>query len=230
MKEINLTPFDRLFSIMTKPMVMAAYFGFIVLSFFYLDKPIANYFRGFNPRINLPVLNWITLLGAGSLYLLLFFTLALFFRYIYKVKQWEKTSWFLWFCVLIPSGICLVIKRILGRARPDAWFSHHYYGFYGWHSKNAFLSFPSGHTTTVMGCVFGLCIVFPRFSYGFILAGLAVAATRIFLIQHYLSDVLAGIYLALLGVGLLVWIIKKINLRHTPPAPLAQSSDMRYNA
>ncbi len=207
-----MTPFERLLAIMIKPWVVVSYLGLIILSFLYLDRPIAYYFHGVDLRTNLPVLNWFTKLGLGALYLGPLFFLAVFFRYIHRNREWEVRAWFLWLCVLVPSIICVLLKMALGRARPDLLFSEQLYGFYGWQTHAPFWSFPSGHTTTVMGFVGGLCVLFPLYCYAFLSLGLVVVLSRILLTHHYLSDVMAASYLALLEVGLLLWWLRRRTL------------------
>jgi len=198
-----MSPFDRLLKIMLQPWVAISYIGFIVLSFFYFDKPIAFYFNALALKTKLPLLELITKLGISTVYISLFFLLAMFFRYVYRNKTCEIRSWFIWLCVLVPNLICLVLKVLLGRARPELLFDNQLFGFYGLHFKASFWSFPSGHTTTIMGLVFGLCIVFPRYFYAFLLSGLLLISTRVILTNHYLSDVMATSYLTLLEVGLI---------------------------
>lgn len=213
-----MTAFDRLFAVMIKPWVFMMYVALMVVSFLYIDEPLARYFHGLNLYTNLPFLRWLTHLGLGALYLGPLLALALFFRYVRRNKTWEMRFWFLWFCVVIPSVICVVLKSLLGRARPVLLFDSNLYGFYGWHTKAAYWSFPSGHTSTIMGFVFGLCVLFPRYCYAFILVGLSVVISRVLLTNHYLSDVMAASYLALVEVGLFVhwlrrkqWILKGVS-------------------
>ncbi|KTD21375.1 phosphatase PAP2 family protein [Legionella londiniensis] len=205
-----MTPFQRLFSTLTNPWVATIYWGFIAISFIYFDLPVAKYLHQLDLRHNFPLLNWLTKLGIGGIYFVGFFLLGLFFRYVYPKKQWEYKAWFLWFCVVIPSTICLFLKVTLGRARPGLYFDDQLYGFY-WLQKNApFWSFPSGHTTNIMGLVFGLSIIFPRFGYYFIVPGFCITLTRVLLTHHYLSDVLAAAYLAMLEIGLFyIWLKRK---------------------
>lgn len=198
-----MNPFDRLFAVMVKPWVVIGYLVLIILLIVYLDKPVAYFFQGVNLGNTMPILNWFTKLGLGALYFVPLFILALFFRYIHRNKTWEANAWFLWLCALIPGVICVVLKIILGRARPDLLFSEGFYGFYGLNTHASFWSFPSGHTSTIMGVVFGLSVLIPRYGYAFIALGLAIATSRILLTKHYLSDVLIASYLALLEVGLL---------------------------
>lgn len=207
-----LTPFERLWSFMIKPWVIVAYVGLIILCIFYIDQPVAYYFHDFNFRSTQPILVGITYLGTNKLYIAGLFLLALFFRYVKPHKQVEKRVWFLWLCVVIPNVICTVLKILCGRARPDLLFNEHIYGFFGLKTNSLFWSFPSGHTSTVMGLALGLCILFPYYYAAFILVGLIVVLSRVLLTYHYLSDVLAAGYLALLEVGLIYWWLRgKLN-------------------
>ncbi|KTC84162.1 phosphatase PAP2 family protein [Legionella brunensis] len=204
-----MSPFDRLLAIMTKPGVMIGYVGLIVLSFLYFDKPIAEYFYNFDVRKHLALIGWITKLGLGVLYMSLFFILAVFFRYIRTNREWEARAWFLFMCVVIPNAICVFLKVLFGRARPNLWIHNDLYGFYGLQFHAPFWSFPSGHTTTIMSVVFGLSIVFPRYCYALLLTGITVAMSRVLLTHHYLSDVLVAGYLSLLEIGILLCFLRR---------------------
>jgi membrane-associated phospholipid phosphatase len=208
-EKINPLPFDRLLTVMTKPLSVIIYFSLVILSFFYLDKPLANYFLHLDLGTNLSIISLITKLGLGIFYLPTFFLLILFFRYIRVNPQWEARAQFLFLCVGLPAIICVFLKIILGRARPDMLFVGQLYGFYGFQMNSYFWSLPSGHTTTIMGTVLGLGILFPRYFYALIIAGLTIAFSRVLLFYHYLSDVLIAIYLTLLEIGCLLWLIRR---------------------
>lgn len=203
-----MTPFERLFAVMTKPWVAASYLGLIVLSFIYFDQPIAYYFYSLDLKTKLPILTWITNAGVVGVYFVSLLLLALFFRYIQSNAQWEARAWFLWLCVALPNLICVILKVTFGRARPTLLFSDELYGFYGLQTQAQFWSFPSGHTTTIMGLVFGLSIIFPRYCYAFLVSGFLVALSRVLLTNHFLSDVLTASYLTLLEVGLLLLLLR----------------------
>lgn len=203
-----MSPFDRLLKIMLQPWVALSYIGFVVLSFLYFDKPVAYFFHGLGLKAKIPLLSAVTMVGVGIVYIIGFFLMALFFRFIHRNKEYETRSWFLWLCVLVPNLICLVLKMLHGRARPELLFDSQLYGFYGLHVTRAFWSFPSGHTTTIMGLVFGLCIVFPRHCLAFLLSGFFLILTRVILTQHYLSDVMTTAYITLVEVGLLLLVLR----------------------
>ena len=90
---------------------------------------------------------------------------------------------------LVLSGVLVtVIKRFVGRVRPES------------HLDVVFSeeSFPSGHSTNAFGSAMILSQYFGRRNLFFGLAGL-VAVSRVYLDDHYLSDVVAG---SLLGVAI----------------------------
>jgi len=204
-----MTFFDKLVSIAIKPWSVALFPLGLFLLVLYGDKPISIYFSDLHIQ---HLVYWISKLGLGLFYLVGFLVAALFCRYIYKNKLWEARFWFLWLSTTLTSSVCVVLKILAGRARPDLWFWWKIYGFYGFKLKSLYWSFPSGHTSTIMGVAFGLAILFPRYEIVYMLLGLLVAVTRIILLQHFLSDILAATWLALLEVALLRWFLVKYKL------------------
>lgn len=204
-----MTPFNRLFSVAVKPWFIAGYAALVTLAFLLIDKPLAVYLKGLELGRRLFWLVWITNLGLGGTYFIALLFLALFFRFVMRNPASESAAWFLWLCVTISSGICLGLKIMLGRARPDLWFQDQLYGFYGLHWHAPYWSLPSGHTTTVMAFVFAAGILFPRYAYALMAAGIVIAMSRILLVHHYLSDVLVAGYLAFIEVGLIDFVLRR---------------------
>jgi len=199
----HMASFQRVLNITLNPWFAIVFCTLTTLSFFYVDRPLAYYCHDFDFKTHFPMLNIVTMLGLGSVYILLFLGLALFFRYVRRHRVWEKRCWFLWLCVVVPNAISLVLKVILGRARPELLFEQNLYGFYGFRSNSLFWSCPSGHTTTIMGLVFGLIVLFPKYAYAFLLAALVILMSRIALTAHFLSDIMATSYLVLLEASVL---------------------------
>lgn len=195
--------FERLFNVMTRPWVVVLCGVLIALFVGVIDKPITEAIHAIQPTLPLPGLRLLTFFGLGLLYMVGLAVLALGCRFIFQKKQLEKQIWFLWLCVVVPNCICVLLKIGLGRARPEMWFSQHIHGFCGPHTSSLYWSFPSGHTTTIMGFMFGLCALFPRYCVAFIVFGFMVAGSRVLLTEHYVGDVLFASYLALIEVGLL---------------------------
>lgn len=210
---MKMSPFDRLFIVMSKPLTMILSVMVFTVCFNYVDKPLAEYWYAMDLKHHYAWLSWITMAGLSAIYLIGFLFAALFFRYVRKNSRQEARMWFLWLCVVVSNGICGFLKVILGRARPELWFEQHAYGFYGFHTKSAYWSFPSGHTTTIMAVAFGLCVLFPRFCYAFVSAGCLIALSRVLLVQHYLSDVLIATCLVIVEIGFLCSILNNTRLK-----------------
>lgn len=206
------TPFERLFQSMTRSWVMAMYALVTVLAFMYWDKPIALAVHTLDLGQGVWALKALSWAGLSKAYLLGLPVLALLLRYAFKSIKLAHQIWFLWLCVLIPDLIAMGLKYIFGRARPELLFQDKLYGFQWFKHGHAYHSFPSGHTTTIIGLVLGLMIILPRYRVLCLCLGIAVGISRILLLQHYVSDVLTAAYLALIEV----WILQRV-LQHYAP-------------
>ena len=105
---------------------------------------------------------------------------------------------FYFFAVMAFSGIAVqIVKHVVGRARPylidlDGPFHFDFFSL-----KAVEASFPSGHTTTVFAALAALTLLWPRVGPAFLIVALPVAASRIILGAHYVSDVAGGACLGL---------------------------------
>lgn len=195
---------------MIHPIVVILMLFTLVFLFRTIDIPLATYYKSFY-FFKSQGLHFFTHLGLGMIYMIGFLISYLFFQYVKPNPKWAGRFLFLWLCAVIPSLICLILKVSLGRARPDLFFGEGLYGFYGLSTHSIFWSFPSGHTTTIMGVCFGLWALFPKYWWAFLTLGLTVALSRVLLIQHFLSDVVAASYLACVEIGVFVCLCKKYN-------------------
>jgi undecaprenyl-diphosphatase len=95
-----------------------------------------------------------------------------------------------------------VLKRLIGRERPCAIEPHCWAILL---PPDRF-SFPSGHTITAFAIAFSLGLYYPALLVGLIFCALSVAASRVILGLHYLSDVLVGILIGTaVGVAAFEW-------------------------
>jgi len=92
-------------------------------------------------------------------------------------------------------GIFLTLKRVTGRRRPCAFEPHCWATLL---PPDQF-SFPSGHTITAFAVTGSLAAFYPDLAAGLYFCAVSVAASRILLGMHFLSDVLAGA-----GIGALL--------------------------
>lgn len=87
-------------------------------------------------------------------------------------------------------GICifLSLKKATGRRRPSAFAPHCWATLF---PPDQF-SFPSGHTITAFAVALSLSHFYPALEAGLLFCAVSVAASRILLGMHFLSDVIAG--------------------------------------
>lgn len=182
--------------------------GTVIGSYCFFDQSIATWFYDQDSRQRLFWLYGFTALGQWKLYILLFAGLIAYFRWYKKDSDQEGRIWYLLACVLSVNLVGLILKVILGRARPELFLFDQLFGFYWFKFSGAYWSFPSGHTITSVSLAFGLSVLFPRYRYAFFAVALMVCFSRIALYYHYLSDVLASAYLSVAGVGLVTRILR----------------------
>jgi membrane-associated phospholipid phosphatase len=201
--------FQRMLSLMLKPWAIIMAIVFIALAYFYLDKDIALYCHNHILHERLPILKFITLFGNIRFFLVALPIFALISSYILHKKPLALKAWMLWVMVLFPGIINFILKIAIGRARPIGLIENKLFGFYGPGFEHKFQSFPSGNTETITSLMIGFLILYPKYYYWYFAAIFLVAASRVLLTFHYLSDVLATFYLVVLELGLLFFIVKK---------------------
>ena len=104
---------------------------------------------------------------------------------------------FLFFAVLVAVLAGEVIKWLVGRGRPFVGGNANAFNFAPFTGTEAYASFPSGHAITAFALAFAVAAVWPRARVAMIVYALMIALTRLVLLAHHPSDVVAG---ALIGV------------------------------
>jgi len=94
------------------------------------------------------------------------------------------------------------LKRIIGRERPCSIEPHCWSVLL---PPDRF-SFPSGHAITAFAIATALGLCYPTLLIGLLFCALSVAASRVILGLHYLSDVVAGLAIGILiGIAAFLW-------------------------
>jgi membrane-associated phospholipid phosphatase len=104
---------------------------------------------------------------------------------------------FLFLAVLVPVLAGEVIKWIAGRGRPFVGGEANAFNFVYFAGTEAHASFPSAHAITGFALAFAVSAVWPRARIPMILYAVLIAGSRLVLLAHHPSDVVAG---ALIGV------------------------------
>ena len=106
---------------------------------------------------------------------------------------------YLFFAVLFAVLCSEVLKYIIGRSRPfvggdaNAFYYQHFAG------NPAFESLPSGHATTAFALAFAVSAVWRRMTLFMFVYAVLICVSRIVLLAHHPSDVVAGALTGIVG-------------------------------
>lgn len=181
--------------IITHPLFALLWLTAGILSYHTIDKPLALYLHQFQFTLLHTVAKTIAFLGQGTLYCIIAMITWLLSTFYIKNERIRRIATLFFFALLIPGIASSVLKWLACRARPFDWFDHGLYGFYLFHFKWHLYSFPSGHATTIGSMMMACTILWRRHWPVFLLLALIVATGRLIICAHYLSDIMAGLYL-----------------------------------
>ena len=108
-------------------------------------------------------------------------------------------SGFVFLGVGVPGIISTLLKRLIGRGRPETWTEQMGLAFRTNWSAYDYQSFPSGHATTALAFSVVIAMLWPRLTWPALVFGVLVAMSRVFVGAHYPTDVLAGAVLGTFG-------------------------------
>jgi len=106
---------------------------------------------------------------------------------------------FLFFAVLVPVLAGEVIKWIVGRGRPFAGGKADAFNFAPFAGTEVYASFPSGHAIASFALAFAVSALWPQARAAMIVYAMLIAASRLVLLAHHPSDVVAGALIGIVG-------------------------------
>ena len=158
-----------------------------------------------------PLMNFISLLGKGGIFLILLSIALMFFT---KTRRFG-TAMLLGLAIgaLFTN---LYLKVVIARPRPYADVNGVFYPIWqmmGQHMESD-MSFPSGHTTAAFASMVPVFLVGnKRVSWTALIFAFLMGVSRIYLVVHYPSDVLGGLI-----VGTVAGILAVVIIRFIPEA------------
>ncbi|CAA7621627.1 phosphatase PAP2 family protein [Magnetospirillum sp. UT-4] len=198
--------------------------AFCVLAMVAIDRPLATFLKARVLGDAEGFFRVVTDLGLAELYLvpagLLWLGMA--------VAAWRaagaeaRARWrrmavapaFLFLSIAVSGIISNIIKVSLGRYRPRYYLDQGLYGFEPFNRDWGMNSFPSGHSQAAFAAMTALIVIFPRHAALFLTVAVLVAASRVMITVHYLSDAVAGSWLA---VAIAVLIARAFRARGLEP-------------
>jgi len=177
-----------------------------------MDDSVIYYMQSIGGKPSLDLTMQI-LTEIGSLFYMIIFSMGLFVK-----KRTRRLGLILILSVLAGTIASAYIKESVGQERPKLDFAgapfpipleKDTFSFFGTGTN----SFPSGHATrtTTFALVIGFALSrrFPRGCYLIWAYPILVSVSRVYVLQHYPTDVIGGIILGILVAGL---VSKKLKL------------------
>jgi len=111
------------------------------------------------------------------------------------------------FCaVAVPLAAGELLKWVVGRGRPFVGGKANPFNFAPFEATASHASFPSAHAITAFALAFAVAAAWPRARGVMIAYALVIAATRLVLLAHHPSDVVAGAAIGIMGaLGVRYW-------------------------
>jgi membrane-associated phospholipid phosphatase len=184
--------------------LFAAVVALVVLGIAIVDVPLARWLKQYNETALRDVFGVITHVGVSTYYLITSFVLFVVFmalarRRAPRLRRAAYQALFVFSAIAAAVPVNL-LKIAIGRARPRLLFREDLTGFYPFGLEYDYWSLPSGHAATIVALTMAFYFLWPRYRYLYLAVAVLVCASRVIITAHYFADVVAGAYVAFLGV------------------------------
>jgi membrane-associated phospholipid phosphatase len=106
---------------------------------------------------------------------------------------------FIFLAVLVSVFVAEVLKIIVGRGRPFVGGMANPFNFVPFQGTEAYSSLPSAHAVTAFALAFAVSALWPRLRVFMFTYAIVIALTRLVLLAHHPSDVVAGALVGIVG-------------------------------
>jgi membrane-associated phospholipid phosphatase len=138
---------------------------------------------------------------------------------------------FLFLAVALPGLFVSIVKRLIGRARPYVGGHEDPFHYVPLSWRPEFASMPSGHATTAVAAAIAVGAIWPRTRPVMWIYAVTIMFSRVAVLAHHPSDVIAGAVVALVGTHLLrCWFARRLVFRASDPRAKPAPSMLRIKA
>ncbi len=106
---------------------------------------------------------------------------------------------FVFAAIALPGLFVTIVKRLIGRARPFIGGDADPFRYMPFSWRPDYASLPSGHATNVFAALVAIGLVWPRLRPVMLIYALVIAASRVIVLAHHPSDVIAGAVVGSVG-------------------------------
>lgn len=197
-----------------KPLVLILVACACILSYFFFDLPITKHFEHISSSLKFAAKKISMLIDSDTqetLWPLLFFA----FRFVWKKELLANRFLLLMLSIPITNFVMKLIKMLLGRARPELFFSSEQFGFTFFSTIDPLQSMPSGHACSIGAACGAFACFYPKATLPLVILALLLAFSRVILAEHYLGDIIAGVAIGFFMSQWIYSVMRKKNIQFT---------------
>ena len=206
----------------SKPILLVLIFGiaFSILSYFWLDESFAE-LSMVHKADHVATWELITELGNWTWMLVLIISIWLAAFSFSKLHP-DNPAWkarkaqavIVFFALATPGVFVLLIKGIIGRARPYMVEDGAAMFFNPFSFELDFSSWPSGHTSTAFAFAMMVGLLYPHTRWVLFPLAAITGYSRMALGVHYLGDVVMGLIIGTVGAMIVYkWVAPKLGIK-----------------
>ncbi|PIT02307.1 phosphoesterase [Bradyrhizobium nitroreducens] len=106
---------------------------------------------------------------------------------------------FVFLSIAVSAFVAEILKYVIGRGRPFVGGKPNPFNFVPFEGSGAYASLPSGHAVAAFALAFAVSALWPRLRMFMFTYAIVILLTRLVLVAHHPSDVVAGALVGMVG-------------------------------